>query len=273
MQTPAKARPQRDLFAKVELESGFNSSYDPAVARKPPSPAVSTVRNGAARDAVRAARGGTAETLNGRAALSPRGERTRAALVKAARKVFERDGFLDARITDITAEAGVATGSFYTYFAGKEEAFAAVMDELEEEMLHPELVDAPADRDDPVAMIEATNRAYLDAYHRNAKLMGLIEQVALVDPQFHELRMRRTRAFTQRNARALRRLQERGLADPDLDPGIAALALGSMVSRTAYARWVLGLGNASAEVLSETLTRLWVGALGINSPTRNKETN
>jgi AcrR family transcriptional regulator len=181
--------------------------------------------------------------------------------------VFEQDGFLDARITDITAEAGVATGSFYTYFAGKKEAFAAVLEELEEEMLHPRLLAPSADRDDPVAVIEATNRAYLESYRRNAKLMGLMEQVALVDPEFRELRMHRTRAFAQRNTRALKRLQQRGLADPDLDPSLAALALSAMVSRTAYLRYVLGFGNASTDALSATLTRLWAGALGITLDT------
>ena len=53
--------------------------------------------------------------------------------------MFERDGFLEARITDIAARAGVAAGSFYTYFTSKEEAFAAVIEELSEEMLHPAL--------------------------------------------------------------------------------------------------------------------------------------
>ena len=229
----------------------------------------------AASDSALAAERGSAteRATNGRPPLSPRGERTRSALVRAARQVFERDGYLDARITDIAAEAGVATGSFYTYFTGKEQAFAAVMEELEEEMLHPRL-DAPiADRDDPVAVIDAANRAYLEAYRRNAKLMGLIEQVIQVDPEFMELRMRRTRAFIQRNTKALRRLQERGLADRDLDPGVAALALSNMVSRTAYTRYVLGFGNASAEAVSDTLTQLWAGALGINSPTETKETN
>ena len=46
------------------------------------------------------------------APASRRGQRTRAALVTAARSIFERDGFLDARITDITAEAEVASGTF-----------------------------------------------------------------------------------------------------------------------------------------------------------------
>jgi AcrR family transcriptional regulator len=198
----------------------------------------------------------------GRTPVSARGARTRGALVRAAREVFERDGFLEARITDITAAAGVAAGSFYTYFISKEDAFAAVMSEIEEEMLHPHL-EPVHDRDDPVAVIEASNRAYLAAYRRHAKLMGLMEQVAGIDPEFREQRLRRARAFTKRNAAAIRRLQASGQADPELNADLAAEALGAMVSRMAYLRYVQGLGNTSQVTLVQTLTRLWTGALGI----------
>lgn len=198
----------------------------------------------------------------GRAPITARGNRTRQALVDAARRVFERDGFIDARITDITDAAGVAAGSFYTYFTRKEDAFAAVMDEVNEEMLHPRVRDV-SDRDDPVAVIEAANRAYLLAYRRNAKLMELMEQVAQVDPEFRRLRLQRARAFAARNARALAKLQKRGLARADLEPRQAANALSAMVSRTAYLRYVQGFGNESLESLVQTLTQLWVGALGI----------
>ncbi|MYS96131.1 TetR family transcriptional regulator [Streptomyces sp. SID5469] len=54
-----------------------------------------------------------------------RGVRTRDALVAAARRIFERDGYLEARIVDIAAEAGVAAGSFYTHFTGSGGARAA----------------------------------------------------------------------------------------------------------------------------------------------------
>ena len=198
----------------------------------------------------------------GRQPVSARGARTREALVQAARDVFEREGFLESRITDITAAAGVAAGSFYTYFTSKEDVFAAVMSEVEEEMLHPRLEPAH-NRDDPVAVIEAANLAYLAAYRRNAKLMGLMEQVAGIDPAFREQRLRRARAFMRRNATAIRRLQADGHADPDLDAALAAEALSAMVSRMAYFRYVLNLGNASQPALVETLTRLWTGALGI----------
>src|SRR6516162_5242166 len=38
---------------------------------------------------------------------TPRGDRTREELVEAARRVFERDGFVNVRVADIVAEAGV----------------------------------------------------------------------------------------------------------------------------------------------------------------------
>ena len=37
-------------------------------------------------------------------------------MVEAAKRVFERDGFLEARIVDIAEAADLAPGSFYHYF-------------------------------------------------------------------------------------------------------------------------------------------------------------
>jgi hypothetical protein len=112
-------------------------------------------------------------------------------------------------------------------------------------------------------VIEATNRSYLAAYRRNSKLMGLMEQVAQIDDDFRRMRLRRVRSFTERNAEAIAQLQRRGLADPELDPQLAAQALSAMVGRVAYFRYVQGFGNGSVDSLAKTLTRLWAGALGM----------
>lgn len=173
--------------------------------------------------------------------------------------MFERDGYVDARLGDITTEADMAAGSFYTYFDSKEQVFTAVVEAVQEEMLHPAL-EPIADHDDPVAVIAASNRAYLLAYRRNAKLMRLLEQVATIDAGFAELRKRRNAAFVGRNARSIAELQARGLADPALDPSAAAAALSAMVSRTAYNTFVLG-DRAKLDNLVTTLTRLWANAL------------
>jgi AcrR family transcriptional regulator len=195
-----------------------------------------------------------------------RGARTRAALITAARRVFERDGYVDCKLTDITKAAKCATGSFYTYFTNKAEIFAAVLEEAQRDMMHPGMGRVAAD-DDPYAVLEASNRAYLEAYRRNAKLMGLLEQVAQVDPEFRSFRRRRADAFVQRNARGIADLQARGVADPDIDPLLASSALSGMVSRAAYSAFSLGEGeDADAdppefEALVSTLTRLWANAL------------
>ena len=198
--------------------------------------------------------------------VSARGVRTRAQLVAAARRVFERDGVVDARVTDITREAGVATGSFYTYFARKEDAFVAVLDELREEMLHPAgLGDAGGPQTgvgrDAVATIAAANLAYLRAYERNARLMGLMEQLAAFDDEVARARRERGEAFVTRNARAIARLQAQGLADRALDPLLAAHAISAMVSRTAAQAFVTRTIDATPEQLAEQLTRLWANAL------------
>jgi len=195
--------------------------------------------------------------------LTARGARTRDALVQAARKVFERDGFLSARVTDIADAAGVAHGSFYTYFKDKKEILAAVLAELQEEMLHPRLSRTALD-DDPASAIEEANRLYLEAYRGNAGLMALLDDMAAIDEDFLRLRRERTEAFVSRNARAIRRLQKQGLADPELDPEIAALAISSMVSRTAYAAFVWQ-EDADFDAVLRTVTRLWLNALRITT--------
>jgi AcrR family transcriptional regulator len=191
-----------------------------------------------------------------------RGARTRAALIEAARTVFERDGFLDARITDITKEAGVASGTFYTYFDGKEEIFQALVEAVQEDMLHPRLRERLGD-EDPLALIDAANRDYLLAYKRNARLMALFEQVAQIDDDFRQLRRKRGAAFVRRNAKMIRRLQEAGRADPDLDPMVAAYALSGMVGRMAYSVFNLG-ERIPFERLVTTLNQLWANALQLD---------
>lgn len=193
-----------------------------------------------------------------------RGLRTRAALVAAARTVFERDGFLASRLTDITAEAKCSIGTFYTYFASKEEVFTAVLEAAQDDMLHPGMPRVETS-DDPVAVIEASNRAYFETYKRNGRLMRLQEQVATIDEEFRRRRLERGEAFARRNARSIEKLQQDGRVDATLDPMMTSRALSGMVSRLAYSSFALG-EDWSVDDLVETSTRLWANALGLTDP-------
>src|SRR5699024_2536674 len=194
---------------------------------------------------------------------SKRGARTRQALITAAREVFERDGYLDARVADIAQAAGTASGSFYTYFTDKEAIFTALVDELQEEMLHPHLRER-AELNTPHEMIDAANREYLQSYKRNARLMALFEQVAQINENFAQLRVERGKSLGQRNARMIRELQQQGEADQEIDPLVTAHALSAMVSRTAYIVFV-GKQHIGFERLVTTLNRLWHNALRLDT--------
>lgn len=191
---------------------------------------------------------------------TPRGQRTRDALVVAARTVFERDGYLDARLNDITTEAKCSAGTFYTYFSSKEEIFAALLEATQHAMLHPGLAHVDPEEAKPLAVIEASHRAYFEAYRKNAKLMMVFEQVAMIDSRFREMRRLRGVKFGERNARAIADFQRRGMADPDLDPYLSALALNAMVGRLAYHTFALG-DDIAMDDLVRTATQLWANGL------------
>ena len=59
-----------------------------------------------------------------------RGRRTARKLLEAAAQEFGERGFHEAAITGITARAGVALGTFYTYFESKEELFRALVKDM-----------------------------------------------------------------------------------------------------------------------------------------------
>ena len=84
------------------------------------------------------ARANATDDAPSKSPVRARGVRTRAKLIDAARRVFERDGYLEARVADIAAAAGVAHGSFYTYFDSKEDVFremaTGLMAEFETEL-------------------------------------------------------------------------------------------------------------------------------------------
>ncbi|GGN80824.1 hypothetical protein GCM10011610_30550 [Nocardia rhizosphaerihabitans] len=188
-----------------------------------------------------------------------RGERKRAALIAAAREVFERDGYLDAKIADISKAAGASSGSFYTYFDGKDDVFAALVEQVGREMLHPH-IKARTGVTDPRALIDAANREYLVAYEKNARLMAVFDEAQHFNPEFRRLRLERANSFVLRNAKLIRELQQAGVASVELDPLITAQALSGMVSRMAAIVFVQGQ-RIDVDELAITLTQLWVNAL------------
>lgn len=204
-----------------------------------------------------------------------RGRRTRAQLLAAARTVFERDGFLDARVADIAATAGAAHGTFYTYFDSKTEVFRTLVNEVMENGLY-----APPERSDghdghggrrrpsleeAWRRVEAGNRRYIRLFQHDRRLLALFEQVASFDDELRRYRLELRQRSVTRAADGIRRLQEWKLADPELDAELASHALNSMVTQYVYYWLVMGQ-DLDEEASVATLTRLWARGIGLADP-------
>ncbi len=197
---------------------------------------------------------------------SQKGARTRARLLEAAKEVFEEDGFLEARISDIAERAGLSHGSFYHYFDSKEEIFREVAEAVEEQLSAPMagVILDPESHASPPERIREALRRHLESYRREAKIIGVIEQMSRYDKQVNDVRQARHEHYSKQVADSIRALQEHGLADPDLDPKIAAAALGAMTSRFPEMWLVQGAITCSFDKAVDQLTRMFVNALGLS---------
>jgi AcrR family transcriptional regulator len=91
-----------------------------------------------------------------------RSARTRAALLAAARDLFTEQGFAETGREQIAERAGMTRGALYHHFASKADVAAAVVDELEAELLE-RVVGAAGSGEDAVDQLRRACHAYLDA--------------------------------------------------------------------------------------------------------------
>ncbi|WP_162834393.1 TetR/AcrR family transcriptional regulator [Amycolatopsis circi] len=196
--------------------------------------------------------------------LTRKGAATRARLIRSAHEVFARSGFLDTKITDITAAAGSANGTFYVYFDSKETIFKAVVDEVIGDFLATLRAGRPREAD-PVAVIAHDNRRYVQAYRKHADIMRVIEQVATFNEEFASLRRSIRERFVARAARGIQTWQEQGHCTPEFSARTIAGLLVSMVDNFTY-NW-LSLGHEYSEAEADAaMTDIWVRALGLERP-------
>lgn len=193
--------------------------------------------------------------------LTDRGRRTRDSLIGAARGVFEERGYDATRMSDIAQAAGVSHGTVYTWFATKDAVLGAVVDsivsDLYQSLRTPEGTDA-------ITRIDLANRAYLDAYRANARLLSVVEQAATSREEFQAVLAGLRATHVRRVAATIERMQTEGEARRDLDANVTAAALCSMVE--GFARHWFGRGESYDEDIAvSTLTALWASSLQMAS--------
>lgn len=199
----------------------------------------------------------------GGARPTERDMQSRAQLIAAAKFVFERDGFHDARIVDVAAAAKVGVGTFYRHFPSKVDAFCAVIADTFDE-IYVGGATRSLTPDDTAAQIAAANRRFFQQYRRHAKLHALLEQLAPIDEQVRQIYLTGRARATDRIARSIASMQAVGQATADLDAAQAARLLVAMTNNYAHLCFSLGEGF-DEELALATLNRLWIDGIGLRS--------
>ena len=110
----------------------------------------------------RSARSGYVGAVATKGLRARQAEATRELLVATARQLFTERGYAATSIEDIVQSAGVAKGSLYHHFDGKEAIFRAVYDSVQAEVVAGVMA-AAMSAGEPWAAVRAGLAAFLDA--------------------------------------------------------------------------------------------------------------
>ncbi|KZY56080.1 TetR family transcriptional regulator [Erythrobacter sp. HI0063] len=121
------------------------------------------------------------DTRSDKQPRTERGRRTLRKLLDAAAGEFGDHGFHDASISAITARAGVALGSFYTYFDSKDAIFRALVSDMSDAVKQA----ARAAIDPAASALEIERQAllgFLNFAAEHKEVYRIIDEAEFVDP-------------------------------------------------------------------------------------------
>ena len=186
-----------------------------------------------------------------------RGRKTLRRLLEAAAAEFGERGFHDAAITGITQRAGVALGTFYTYFESKEELFRALVRDMSQ-ATRAHVADAVRGAPDRIAAERIGLAAFIAFTRRHRELYRIIEEAQFVAQDVYR---EHYLTFVDGYSRNLAGARERGeIADGPDEPRAWALIGMSVFLGMRYGIWNRDLSpgevaDAAITLVSEGLRK------------------
>lgn len=154
-----------------------------------------------------------------------RGRRTLRAILDAAAAEFGEKGFYESSIVGITSRAGVALGSFYTYFDSKDAIFRALVRDMSAQV-GAHAAAAMQGVDDTLDRESAAFHAFLDFTRGHKEIYRIIDEAEFADPESHR------QHYESTAARILMRLRdgaEKGEVRADINEAHAWAIMGMNV--------------------------------------------
>jgi AcrR family transcriptional regulator len=191
---------------------------------------------------------------DGKAPRTARGERTMRKILDAARYEFGERGFSDSSIVGITQRAGVALGTFYTYFDSKEAVFQALVRDMSgqvREQVGPVLGQASDALDGEGRALEA----FLDFVRDHRDIYRIIDEAEFVDPAAYREHYETT---ASRIAARLIAARDKGQISTDYTDELLEIVAWGMMGANVF----LGLrffvwDNGDARRVASAMSRVW----------------
>ena len=187
-----------------------------------------------------AARGATATVDTDKTPRTERGRRTLRTILDAAAIEFGTRGFHETSIVGITGRAGVALGSFYTYFESKEALFRALVLDMSGRVGQ---VGAAAVQD--CTTVLDGERAVLTAFtafaRQHRELYRIIDESEFVDPPSY-------RAHYENAASRIGARLQQGAAKGELREGIGEVEAWAIMGMNVFLGLRYGVMDDHADI-------------------------
>ncbi len=192
-------------------------------------------------------------------------------LLDAAMTVFDKRGYHSARVDDIVKVARTSHGTFYLYFANKEDLFRALVGDVVAEMNEVAETLGPIGPDQSgYNELRSWLGRFADVYWRYAPVIRAWTEAATTDDtEFGPLGASVTAGFGRTLAKRVREAPPMA----GVDPRVATLALVAMIERFHYYILWQRLDIDREVALDSLATIAHVGLFGGQKPQRSGRRN
>ncbi len=191
--------------------------------------------------------------------VTPKGRKTRANILDAARRVVGSHGYVATRVGDVAAAAGLSLGAFYRYFENKDDMFSHLIADIHEELFTASKATAHSLKDQPFAALRESNYGYLEHYYRNRDIMRALFEAVTVDKHYRSIWWQMRERHVARFVHAIK--QTHGITEIDGVPArTLADAMASLTEQSAYcwyAQEELNDEKVSLDLAADTVAGIW----------------
>src|SRR3954470_753019 len=195
----------------------------------------------------------------GKAPRTARGERTMRRILDAAREEFGERGFADSSIVGITQRAGVALGTFYTYFDSKEALFQALVRDMSAQV-RDNVGPALARGKDALDRERCALEAFLRFAREHRDIYRIIDESEFVEPAVYREHYETTATRIAARLIAARDLGEIGNSFSHRD--IEILAWGMMGANVFLGLRFAVWESADSERVASIMSHIWREGFG-----------